>query len=278
MAHTPFFVTGVPKSGTTWLGKLLDAHPQINCKGEACIHQFIRSLFQIGNEYNRMLENRAGKFSDLNEFPTMTEADIHEIGRFFVEQRLRTIADPHKPELTWVGEKDPFHMAYLPILNAEFPEAKVIHIIRDGRAVVVSAWHHTLQLNPEAAKAAGFDRFMDEAAGNWADMIRRAWETRGILGDRYLELRYEALLADPEGELAKVLTFLGARAGEEVKACVEAASFQKLAKGREQGQEDKQSFFRKGISDDWKTFMNAGQIQRFDGRAKGMLKALGYLD
>jgi len=279
MAFTPFFVSGVPKSGTTWLAKLLDAHPQINCKGEACIHSFTKSLIKISNEYNELLARRAGKFSESNDFPPVTESEVHALARHFIELRLGVIADASKPDLQWVGEKDPLHVSNFPILSKLFPEAKVIHIVRDGRSIVISAWHHNLRVFSDIMKKAGFDAFLDEAADGWGKGIRRAHETAHLLGDHYLEIRYEDLISDPSGTFGKVLAHLGADAGAEaIAACVEAASFGKLAAGRKQGEEDNQSFFRKGIADDWKNHLSPAQIERFDARSGGMLRKLGYVD
>lgn len=278
MEFLPFFVAGVPKSGTTWLGKLLDSHPQISCKGEACMHAFIKSLIQISNEYNGMLRGREGKFSEENEFPPLREPEVYDMGRHFVSLRLETIADPQKAGLKFVGEKDPYHVMNFPILSRMFPEAKVIHIIRDGRGVVVSAWHHNLRIAANGVESAGFDRFMEEAATQWGAMHRRAKETAHLLGDQYLEIRYEELLLDPITHLGRVLRHLGAASDNTtVQACLDAGSFEKLSKGRAQGQEDPQSFFRKGIADDWKSQMSDSQIQRFNERSGGMLKELGYL-
>ncbi|HET6329639.1 MAG TPA: sulfotransferase [Holophagaceae bacterium] len=278
MTYSPFFVTGVPKSGTTWLGKLLDAHPEISCKGEACVHAFIKSLIRISNEYNELLASRVGQFSESNDFPPMKAPEVHAVARYFIEQRLGVVADPGKASLKLVGEKDPYHIMNLPFLQDLFPEGKVIHIIRDGRSVVVSAWHHNLRITPGVMKTAGFDAFMDEAAGRWGTIIRRAHETAHLLGNHYLEVRYEDLIADASGQLSKILAHLGADSDDAVvQACIEAASFEKLSQGRSQGQEDAQSFFRKGVADDWKNHMTPAQIQRFNARSGGMLEELGYL-
>lgn len=275
---SPFFVTGVPKSGTTWLGMLLDAHPEICCKGEACVHVFIKSLIKISNEYNEFLTGRATQFSESNEFPKMKAADAHAIARFFVEQRLRTIADPNKLHLKFLGEKDPAHTVNFPILNSILPAAKIVHIIRDGRATAISAWHHNMRIVPDMMKKAGFDAFLDEAAGRWGKMLRAAREQSALLGPRYLEVRYESLIDDTISHLMHILAFLGADTDITlVRTCVDAASFEKLSNGRAQGQEDSQSFFRKGTADDWKTQMTPSQIQRFNARSGGMLEELGYL-
>lgn len=278
VSYSPFFVTGAPKSGTTWLGRLLDGHPEISCKGEACMHAFIKGLIKITNEYNGMLGGRIGAFLESNEFPPLKEAEVYDMGRHFVSLRLETIADKSKPGLKFVGEKDPLHVVNLPVLNKMFPEGKVIHIIRDGRSVLVSAWHHNQRITKRQGSPADFDRFMNESAEQWGAMVRRAMETSKDLGSRYLEVRYERLLMEPVPALGRILNHLGAAADQDIiQACLEAASFEKLSKGRTQGEEDAQSFFRKGTADDWKTQMTASQIQRFNARSGGMLEELGYL-
>ena len=277
MAFHPFFVTGAPKSGTTWLGKLLDAHPEINCKGEACLHFFTKELIRIANEYNALLERRRANVSESNAFPDMLESDVMVLMRHFIELRLAVIADSGKPGLRFVGEKDPIHGQNFPILQKLFPEAKYIHIIRDGRGVLVSAWHHNLRGNLPGLKQAGFDAFLDDMAGRWSQMVRRARETGPSLGTGYLEIRYEDLAADPELNLKQVLNHLGADASADtVRLCTEAASFEKLSKGRSRGEEDNQSFFRKGLANDWQNHMSSAQIQRFDARSGGLLRELGY--
>lgn len=277
MAFLPFFVTGAPKSGTTWLGKLLDAHPEITCKGEACVHAFTKSLIQISNDYNALLERRKANVSESNAFPPLTEREVHRLMRQFIEMRLEVIADPGKPALKFVGEKDPYHGPNLLILHKVIPEARCIQIIRDGRDVLVSAWHHNQRSLQPGQRGPGFDAFLDETAGLWSQMVRRAREASSTLGTAYLEIRYEDLAADAPLHLKRVLDHLGADADEgTIRACVETASFARLSKGRSQGQEDAKSFFRKGATEDWKNHLSSSQVQRFDARSGGLLGELGY--
>ena len=277
MPFQPFFVAGAPKSGTTWLGKLLDAHPEISCRGEACVHAFTKPLIQISNDYNALLERRAGAVSESNIFPPMTEGDVHSMMRHFIELRLQVIAGSGKSALKFVGEKDPNHGPNFPILRNLFPDAKHLHIIRDGRAVAVSAWHHNQRSLKPGQQGPSFDAFLDDTARMWGDLIRHTLKAVPALGSNYLEIRYEVLAADPAGGFRRILDHLGADSSEAVvRACVEAASFEKLSKGRAQGEEDKGSFFRKGIADDWKNHMTPAQIQRFNARSGGMLAELGY--
>jgi hypothetical protein len=113
----------------------------------------------------------------------------------------------------------------LPVMTRLFPEARYIHLVRDGRDVAFS---------PFLAPKAAFWRkiyFNDDRIGSWRGhaMSQRAYRAHGhlfnaarwvnsvtlgrahgaMLGERYLEVRYEALVADPAGELARLAAFLG---------------------------------------------------------------------
>ncbi|HJW09942.1 MAG TPA: sulfotransferase [Holophagaceae bacterium] len=277
MQQAPFFLTGAPKSGTTWLGKLLDAHPQISCMGEACVHHFGLRLVEAAKSYNDLLEQRRAVITDSNDFPIMKWPDVLSLMRHFIELRFAAIADPAKADLRFLGEKDPEHALHFKELGPLFPEAKFIHIIRDGRGVFLSAWHHNVRSKDKNLDRLGFEDFLEITAKEWSSRVRRAREGSRLLGDRYFELRYEDLVAEPEVWMTRVLGFLGADASPEVvRDCVEAASFEKLSKGRKPGEEDKASFFRKGIPDDWRNELTSAQITRFSELSGSLLEELGY--
>lgn len=277
MEYAPFFLTGAPKSGTTWLGKLLDAHPQISCRGEACVHHFGLELIKACKSYSALLERRRRAVTDSNDFPDLAWPDIMTLMRTFIELRLKAIADPAKPGLRFLGEKDPEHAMHFQTLDKLFPEAKFIHIIRDGRGVFLSAWHHNVRAGDENLKRLTYDDLLDITAKEWSECVRRARAAAQDLGARYFEVRYEDLVDEPESWMRRILEFLGAEAGPEaVRACVEAASFEKLSRGRQTGEEDKGSFFRKGDPTEWKSQLTPAQIQRFVALSGTTLKDLGY--
>ena len=277
MAHDLFFLTGAPKSGTTWLGKLLDAHPEIGCKGEACVHRFGEGLVKECKKYNDMLVERRAAVSAANAFPLLKWPDVTVLMRTFIELRFNAIVDPDKPHLRFLGEKDPEHGRHFKEMAPLFPEAKFIHIIRDGRGVFVSAWHHNVRNKEKLVDDLGFEGSLTLTAKQWSKYIRLSRDGAKLLNDRYFEVRYEDLVADPGTWLKRALDFLGADSSEEiVQACVEAASFEKLSQGRKAGEEDKDSFFRKGDPDDWRNHLSMSQRQRFDSHSGGILEELGY--
>jgi len=115
------FVTGRLKLGRTWYGKLLEVHPGISCKGEACFYAFTHSLTHISSEYNKLLEHRAGHVSEVNEFPPLSESEVFSMMRYFIELRLAAIIDPGKSRLKFLGEKDPFHAKHFPLFAQIVP-------------------------------------------------------------------------------------------------------------------------------------------------------------
>jgi hypothetical protein len=277
MNHSPFFLTGAPKSGTTWLGKLLDAHPQISCRGEACVHHFGVELIKACKSYSELLAARKKVVTDSNDFPDLTWPDIMTMMRTFIELRFQAIADPAKADLRFLGEKDPEHALHLPNLRKLFPEARVIHIVRDGRGVLLSAWHHNQRSKDSEKLRLDLDSLLELTAKEWAERVTHARKTGNEWGDRYLEVRYEDLVADPQRWFGRTLEFLGADATPAVvSACVEAASFEKLSSGRKAGQEDASSFFRKGLPDEWRTQLTPAQIARFKQLSGTALPSFGY--
>ena len=90
-------------------------------------------------------------------------------------------------------------------------------------------------------------------------------------------VRYEEMLADSEGTLAKLLSeYVDQEVDlDEVRYTVKRYSFENKT-GRQRGEEDRSSFARKGISGDWKNYFNAEARQIFDHYAGDLLIELGY--
>jgi hypothetical protein len=241
------------------------------------VHHFGLELLQACKNYGKLLQRRRQAVTDSNDFPDLAWADILALMHTFIERRLQAIADPSKADLRFLGEKDPEHAMHLPTLHQLFPEGRVIHIVRDGRGVLLSAWHHNHRSGDDEARRLDLDALLDLTAKEWADRVIRARLTGQAWGDRYFEVRYEDLVADPHRWFGRTLTFLGADASPEVvAACVEAASFERLSQGRRAGDEDAASFFRKGVPDEWRTGLTASQIERFKRLSGTALPSFGY--
>lgn len=204
----PIFIVGCPRSGTTLLQVMLHSHRRIAIPPET---RFLIALYQqragfgdLAIEDNRrelatFMIKRGSKFRDLgldgrqvtreivNGPPTIGSAAgivYRAYARRFDKER-------------W-GDKRPGYFSYIPELLSMFPDAQLIHLVRDGRDCVASLkrmpwWEH--------------DSVTSMCV--WAqavDYSRRAG--RQVGPQRYIELQYERLVADPEPELRRLCSFL----------------------------------------------------------------------
>jgi hypothetical protein len=292
-AETPvFFVVGQQKSGTTWLMRMLDAHQEILCRGEGRFFGQWRqkSLVKSGEmrppssllyalreaEYLRLWVERS-------VWSRNDTADEHldNLARMAVDYFLR--GELAKTGKRLVGDKSPLLTPEtVEEISVVYPEARLVHIIRDGRDAAVSAAHHARNFgrSKDAQQSEGLfePAQVRKLAADWNARVGRTVEDGPrLFGDRYTEVRYEDLLADPEGEMARLLRFLGAAADEgSVGRCVGAASFERLSRGRARGEEDPSSFFRKGVAGDWRDAFTERDRRAFEEEAGALLEKLGY--
>ncbi len=310
-----FFIVGNQKSGTTWLMTMLDAHPEILCQGEGRPFgrnwrqehlKQLRASYPPTSLYNAMLSSEDLRYWIERSVWTRrddTDEHLNNLTRLAVEYFLTQRLSRTGKRL--VGDKtvlsDP---GILEEISEICPGAKVIHIVRDGRDVMVSQTHHKWNLAQDQggpakmtpAQVAKREAYREDAQkllgtgegifpDGWLESIARKWNVRvgdavrngpALLGADYAEVRYEDLLERPEEEIERLLKFLGAEAdGQTVERCVGAARFEKLAGGRKRGQEAV-SFFRKGIAGDWKNVFTEKDKRDFKAVAGDLLIELGY--
>jgi hypothetical protein len=310
-----FFIVGSGKSGTRWITGLLNAHPEVLCKGEGRFFNREwhredlramearvppRTLFGAlsNSEDLRLWMERSvwGRGENTEELLTgMTRAAID----YFLKGKLA------KSGKRLVGDKTPFlpGVNLIKEIKEIYPEAKVIHIIRDGRDVEVSWVHHRWRRsadqdgaqiltpaeverrdayfsNPQKVTEIGmFDETeLRRRARLWSEIVGGATEDGPeLLGDNYTEVKYESLLADTAKELKRLLIFLGAESSDDtVRRCVEKVSFERLSGGRQRGEEDPSAALRKGIAGDWKNVFTEEDRRIFKEEAGNLLVKLGY--
>ncbi len=270
-----FFVMGMPKSGTTWLQYLLNAHPQIWCSGESNFNMLHDPLRDLLNQYNRLTTaNNAGIGS--KDFLQFGRQELYFL---FASAILVLLAGrPEGREVRRVGVKAPMVLHALDLYQQLFPNSRYIHIIRDGRDVALSAWHNNRRNDPAfAAENPDFHRWLEETAPSWVNNIRKGRRFGRLHPHRYCEVRYEDLHARPVEELGRLFAFLGVdNASTVASTCCEAADFRRLSGGRQPGEEDPSSFFRKGIIGDWKNVFDERASQIFMAHGGDMLRELAY--
>lgn len=200
------FIVGVGRSGTSLLHSMLNAHtrvcfpPEINFIRRFLATRHLEETLQrhgvesivhqlVGDDH----VSRLGLSSE-----EVTQA-IHEMGPAFsaaglYQRLLRRYADKRGGAI-WLGDKDPRTVEYLAILKRHFPDAVILHIIRDPRDVLVSK------------KKAAWSRDHPSIYHIFANRVQLKLgrqQGRELFGQRYFEFSYRELLLWPEELLRKI--------------------------------------------------------------------------
>jgi hypothetical protein len=274
----PFvFLVGCPRSGTTLLGRIANAHPEL-----AVIHETrwiprcfvnreglatngvvtlslaerlrgVRVLKPLGiaeSEMKRLIRDHDGA-----HFSTFGTA----LFDLFGERRGKRL----------VGDKSPGYVRYLPTLHGLWPDAKFVHVIRDGRDVCLSV----LDWRKAVTRFSTFDDDPVTTTGIWWEWyVQLGREGSSQLGPGlYHELRYESLVAEPERESARLCDFLGIPYD---------AAMLRFHEGRtrsKSGLSTKAAWLPvTGGLRDWRTQMDPVDVPRFEAAAGDLLDELGY--
>jgi len=267
-----FFMTGLFKAGTTWMGLLLNAHPGLYCDAKE-IHSFSAQVTELytGKQIKDLPDGEAKVWGQ----------NILEAKRAALFWQI--ISASNNPSAKRLGGRGP--VANIRALIRAFPEIRIPVIMRDGRDVAVSAafFHQKFyqqsyerffedqeltRINPEYARGWGWQ---------FQDFYSQALRVRDEFPDNVIVVRYEDLLEDPIAGMAKVYGFLKVAADEgTVRSCVESCSFERLSGGRKTGEADNSSFFRKGVAGDWKNYFTEEATRQFKEVAGDFLIESGY--
>lgn len=270
LAAPPIFVVGMHRSGTTWVFDMLASHPQVAGVFESGLFSSnlgLATLFAGEHWYrdsDRLESDRKffGASFRLNQIIDRAELvqDVRELSGGWLG---RALGSDHR----FLVEKTPQHLATMTTIEELFPGAAFIHVIRDGRDMVVSrkaAARSWPGLQSRSVR-------IGETAGQWAAELRAARETADREGLRYTEVRYEEMRVDPAGGLRGLFEFCGIPADEDLVAAI--CEQTRLSRQR-RGEGD--AFRRRGEIGEWRKTFGLRDRLRFDRAAGDMLVELGY--
>jgi len=284
--HTPPapFIIGVSRSGTTLLRLMLDAHSQLAIPAET---HFIPELCADPPRDGAVCLARLRAMPTWEDFhlegtdfaarlESLVPFDLAEALRLFFGCYARTQSKPR-----W-GDKTPPYVEQVAAIGALLPEARFVHILRDGRDVALS--YRDKWFGP------GTD--LTAAARLWRDRILAARaQAERLEPGRYLELRFEDLIAAPEHELRRVCTFLELpfEPGmldyhQHAASRLDELGDRRDDKGRVKVPRERRLSIHANTtrppdpaqSGKWRTGLTPEEIARFEREAGDLLTALGY--
>jgi LPS sulfotransferase NodH len=265
----PLLILGVRRSGTTLLRVMLDRHSQLAVPDESYF------VPQLADRHLRRIE--VDDFvDDLRRLTTLAEWDVPLDE---VRARLRdgmpvgaaigtvyAVYAAQQGKARW-GDKTPMYMQNLRLLERLFPDALFVHLIRDGRdaalsflsmprGIVTETWMHP--------------RTPADFACQWRVEVSAARSLGRRVGRRYLEVRYEELVADVEAALRRICAFAGL---DYEPAMAEYAG--NVDVSRKPHQQRLMQPPTRGVRD-WRTQLAAADTAAFEQVAGDLLRELGY--
>jgi hypothetical protein len=201
----PIFIVGMPRSGTTLLRSMLSVHPQIVVSRET---HFLPKWWK---RYRHLDLNNIDNFeafwedfSASDRFPKVVadpplvkeqilasnQIDLKTIFTSIMQVLASTMNKPR-----WV-EKTPTHYKYLHLLLDWYPQARIIWMLRDPRAVVTSTidrWHN---------------KTVEDCAAKWSESVL-SFQEQWSEDERVQIVKYEELVLNTELQMRKLCDFLG---------------------------------------------------------------------
>jgi hypothetical protein len=238
------FNVGARRSGTYWLQRITCAHPAV-AEVPSETYVFSHGIAPLMERFH-------------HDDPTYEEVGQVYARRDVVIAGVRRLCDDVFGEFvgeghTHAAERTPWHVYHLPLIAEVYPDARFVHIIRDGRdsarSIVAQPW------GPDNVK---------EAAEEWRSSVAAGRAAAADLGERLLEVRYEEVLADPAAAIPRIYAHHGLEGG--LDEALEAAG----AKANI-GRHDK----RVG-SGKWREGWGRRDVRDFERVAGDQLRELGY--
>jgi hypothetical protein len=248
-----FFICGAPKSGTTWLQRSMNSHPEIVCKGEGhFIEKFVLPLAGVFREYNSKLQLVADSVYNGNPcYKRFTNEEFYEICHEFIYKR---IADGEKNGARFFGDKTPRYYEFVKNIKNIYPNGKIICILRDPRDLVVSKFYHAYRAGVKDVFVKGSNARISQIKLTTQQFVRCVESIESAIKSHRNDIfvtSYEKMTDNPSSELKKIFSFLGALYSEDiVYNIVQENSFHSMT-GRQTGEMDENSFIRKGVVGDW---------------------------
>jgi hypothetical protein len=195
------FIVGSPRSGTTYLRRLISSFPEIQSGRESHLFDHVGPFVDLWHGYAQSIKANPDAYAV--GLPTyFTSDEFTAIARNLVSELMQPMIAGLK-EGEFFLEKTPTHALHIHTIHELLPKARIIHILRDARDVVASLLAISRQHSWAPNRA-------DQCAQIWVEHVSHVQRVAPSLpSGTLLELRYESLTDDPMDSLLAIAGFLG---------------------------------------------------------------------
>lgn len=189
-SELPIFVLGMPRSGTTLVEQIIAAHPMVHGAGE---------LAEMGSVVKSLMGPQRQPLPYPEVVPALGPQQLAQIGRSYVE-RLQAYA----PQAQRITDKMPSNYYYVGLIHLALPNAKIIHTIRNpmdtGISCLTKLFTGDLNYSYDQREFARYYRKYHALMAHWRQVLPPG---------SFLDVVYEDVVADTEGQARRILEFLG---------------------------------------------------------------------
>lgn len=187
--NSPIFIVGFPRSGTTLLEQMLDAHPGLQSMDENPF--FNRLADKLRNHHPGILSN----------LDLLQQRDCDELRKQYLIMVSATIQRRWSTQLV---DKNPLNMMWVPLIHRLFPEAKFILALRHPCDVILSCYMQNFRSSILGAACASLERL----AAAYVQAMEYWLQDERIFRPKVLVSRYEELVADFPAQTRRIADFL----------------------------------------------------------------------
>ena len=200
----PIFLVGFPRSGTTLLEQMLGSHSAIGAGGE------LVAMSEMQGVIGEILDSPKQYPEVLYDLPNTSAKKIEKLRSTYFD----FVNDQVDLEqgIKWFTDKMPGNLEVIGLISLLFPKSPIIHIRRHPLSTCLSAFM------TEFRHGHGFSLDINDTARYYLEQMKLAEFYKSNLQLRYMEVRYEDLVQNPENIIRQVLEFAGA---EWDPACLE---------------------------------------------------------
>ena len=188
----PIFIVGMPRSGTSLIEQILSTYPGVYGAGE------LTELDNVVHSVGKSLGEREASYPDI--IVNLSADELRRLGQIYIDRVWR-----YAPQAERITDKMPANFLHIGMIHLMLPQARIIHAMRDPMDSCFSCYSRLF-----AGNNLDFAYRLETVGRYYVRYIQmmRHWQ-QVLPSDTVLDVRYEDMVTDTEGQARRLLAYLG---------------------------------------------------------------------